>query len=452
MSTEQQSEQEIRQQEIANLRRDGIVPFEYKYDVTSSIAEVLKKYEGLQVEEEAKDKLSLAGRIIARRGHGKAQFGNLMDDSGTIQYYAKLDLLGDGPYALLERLNTGDFIGIEGVAFRTKRGELSIKIEKLTLLTKTIAPLPEKYHGLTDKELRYRYRYLDLIANPQVKDVFRKRSEIIRLIREFLHKQGFVEVETPVLQTVAGGAAARPFVTHHNALDMDLSLRISHEIPLKKLIVGGFEKVYELGKAFRNEGISYKHNPEYTLMELYQAYTDYEGMMELMEEICSYLVHQLYGTHVIQYQGQTVDFTTPWPRVEYTEINLDEFEEKTIRPTFLVNYPKAESPLAKPHRSRADIVERFEVVCCGMEIANAYSELSDPLDQRERFMDQARQRAAGNEEATMMDEEFVKALEHGLPPTGGLGIGIDRIVMILTDQASVRDVILFPHMREKQES
>ena len=309
--------------------------------------------------------------------------------------------------------------------------------------------MPEKYHGLQDKELRYRYRYLDLIANPEIKDVFRKRSLIIQLIREFLNKSDFIEVETPVLQTQAGGAAARPFLTHHNALDMELSLRIAHELPLKKLIVGGFEKVYELGKVFRNEGISYKHNPEYTLLELYQAYADYETMMNLTEEIFAHLVHELFGTHVIEYLGKSIDFSTPWPRVEVGEVNVDEFEEKTMQPTFLVNYTKDESPLAKPHRSREGLVERFEVICAGMEIANAYSELSDPIDQRDRFVDQAKQREAGDEEANPLDEDFVKALEHGMPPTGGLGIGIDRLVMILTNQASVRDVILFPHMREK---
>jgi lysyl-tRNA synthetase class 2 len=445
------NEFDIRKQAIQDLRAAGVVPFAYRFEATTTMGAILSEFAALEAGQEGPAPVRVAGRIMARRGHGKAQFGNLMDDSGSIQYYAQLDTLGEAVYASFDQLHTGDIIGVEGVPFRTKRGELSIKLSTFTLLTKTLRPLPEKHHGLQDKELRYRHRYLDLIANPEVKDVFRKRSKIIQLVREFLNDDGFIEVECPVLQPIAGGAAARPFVTHHNALDMDLFLRIAHELPLKKLIVGGFEKVYELGKVFRNEGISFKHNPEYTLLELYEAYTDYEGMMELMEELCSFLVHSLYGTSTVEYQGHTIDFSTPWPRVEATSVNPDEFEEKTMQPTFLVNYPKEDSPLAKPHRSLPGLVERFEVICCGMEIANAYSELSDPIDQRERFVDQAKKRKAGDEEANMMDEEFVLALEHGMPPTGGLGIGIDRLVMILTNQASVRDVILFPHMRDKGE-
>ncbi|MFC1478906.1 lysine--tRNA ligase [Candidatus Margulisiibacteriota bacterium] len=445
------NEAELRRQLVDDLRKDGINPFEYNYEPSISIAEILNKYESLETEAESADTVKIAGRIIARRGHGKAQFGNVMDESGAMQYYAKLDVIGENKYELFNHLHTGDFIGIEGIPFRTRRGELSIKICNFILLTKTIRPLPEKYHGLQDKELRYRYRYLDMIANPDIKDVFRKRSQIIQMIREFLNNAGFIEVETPMLQVQAGGAAARPFITHHNALDMQLFMRIAHELPLKKLIVGGFEKIYEIGKVFRNEGISFKHNPEYTLLELYQAYADYETMMELTEEVVSFLVHKLYGTHTIEYQGQTIDFSTPWARVEVSEVDPDEFEAKTYQPTFLVNYKKEDSPLAKPHRSRDGMVERFELICGCMEIANAYSELSDPIDQRERFVEQAKMRAAGDEEANPMDEDFVRALEHGMPPTGGLGIGIDRLVMILTNQASVRDVILFPHMREKPE-
>ncbi|MFH1429631.1 MAG: lysine--tRNA ligase [Candidatus Margulisiibacteriota bacterium] len=445
------SEADIRRQLVDDLRKGGVNPFEYNYDTSISIAEILSKYAVLKDEEESTDSFKIAGRIIARRGHGKAQFGNIMDESGAIQYYAKLDVIGENKYELFNHLHAGDFIGIEGVPFRTRRGELSIKINNFILLTKTIRPMPEKYHGLQDKELRYRYRYLDLIANPDIKDVFRKRSQIIQMVREFLNNSGFIEVETPMLQVQAGGAAARPFITHHNALDMQLFMRIAHELPLKKLIVGGFEKIYEIGKVFRNEGISFKHNPEYTLLELYQAYADYENMMELTEELISFLVHKLYGTHTIEYQGQTIDFNTPWARVEVSEVDPDEFEAKTYQPTFLVNYKKEDSPLAKPHRSREGVVERFELICCNMEIANAYSELSDPIDQRERFVEQAKMRAAGDEEASPMDEDFVRALEHGMPPTGGLGIGIDRLVMILTNQVSIRDVILFPHMREKPE-
>jgi len=443
------NEYELRTKLVDDLRKKGTNPFDYKYERNTSIADILNNFKDLATEEEATKEISIAGRIMAQRGHGKAQFGNIMDETGSIQFYAKTDILGESSYSLFNQLHTGDIIGLDGIPFRTKRGELSIKIIKFTLLTKTLRPLPEKYHGLQDKELRYRYRYLDLLANPEIKEVFQKRSKIIQLIRTFLHNEEFIEVETPVLQSLAGGATARPFITHHNTLDTDLYLRIAHELPLKKLIVGGFEKIYELGKVFRNEGISFKHNPEYTLLELYQAYADYESMMELTEELFSFLVHQLYGKKEIVYQDHVINFQTPWPRVEATQIDIDSFEQKTIQPTFIINYLKEDSPLAKPHRTRDGLVERFELICAGMEVANAYSELSDPIDQRQRFQDQVKKRETGDEEACPMDEDFVTALEHGLPPTGGLGIGIDRLVMILTNQPSIRDVILFPHMRDK---
>jgi lysyl-tRNA synthetase class 2 len=346
-------------------------------------------------------------------------------------------------------VDLGDIIGATGKMFRTRRGELSLKIEKFELLTKALLPLPEKFHGLTDKETRYRQRYLDLIANPEVKDVFLKRSRILRLLRELLDGEGFIEVETPVLQMIPGGAAARPFKTFHNALAMDLYLRISLELPLKRLIVGGFEKVYEIGRVFRNEGISYKHNPEYTLMELYQAYMDCEGMLQLTERLISGVVRGLTGGYKIQYAGKEIDFTAPWQRVVYGDIkNLDAFEAETVHPVFIVDFPLADSPLAKKHRAKPGLVERFELLIAGMELANAYSELNDPVDQDERFDEQVRQRAAGNLEANMKDEDYITALKHGMPPTGGLGIGIDRLVMLLTGQESIRDVLLFPHMRE----
>ncbi len=443
-----QSEREIRRKKLEELLTGGEMPFKYGFDKTHAIGDILDTYASLKDEEESTETVRIAGRIVARRGHGKASFGNVQDETGKIQYYCKLDVLGEKAYALYEKLDTGDIVGIVGQPFRTKRGELSIKVQECTLLTKSLHPLPEKWHGLTDKELRYRQRYVDLISNPDVKKVFKDRSRIIHMIRQFLDNEGFMEVETPVLQPSAGGAAARPFITHHNTLDMDLYLRIALELHLKRLIVGGFEKVYEIGRVFRNEGISFKHNPEYTLMELYQAYTDYNGMMDLMERLVTDLVMKIHGTLVIDYAGEKIDFTRPWKRVKATEIDPDAFEKVTMNPTFIIDYPLESSPLCRPHRNDPKLLERFETICGKMEIANAYSELTDPIDQRQRLEKQAAQHERGDEEANMMDEDFVQALEYGMPPTGGLGIGIDRIVMLLTGQESIRDVILFPHMRD----
>lgn len=442
------SEYETRKLKLKKITESGTNPYPYGYQTSISVKNILDKYSQLVNEEAAKETYRIAGRIVAKRGHGKAAFGNILDQTGKIQYYAKVDALGEDAYNKLLDLDVGDFIGIEGYPFRTKRGELSIHVDRYELLSKAIRPLPEKFHGLNDKETRYRQRYLDLIANPEVKDVFAKRSKIIHLVRQFLDKEGFMEVETPVLQTIPGGAAARPFKTFHNALSMDLFLRISLELPLKRLIVGGFEKVYEIGRVFRNEGISFKHNPEYTLMELYQAYVDYEEMMNLTERLMSTVAKELTGSYVVDYCGEKIDFTPPWKRVQYKDVNPDEFEKQTMNPTFIIDYPLEESPLAKKHRSKPGMVERFELICGRMEMANAYSELNDPIDQNERFDEQVRQRASGNEEANMKDSDFITALEHGMPPTGGLGIGIDRLVMVLTGQESIRDVILFPHMRE----
>ena len=444
------SEPEMRLKKLRDLRAAGEDPYKYNCERNITVAELLTKYSYLKEEEEAPEIYKIAGRVVAKRGHGKASFGNIQDQTGKIQYYAKVDVLGEKDYEkLLHYVDMGDILWVQGKMFRTKRGELSLKLEKYELLTKSLLPLPEKFHGLQDKETRYRQRYLDLIANPDVKDVFQKRSKILRLVRELLDNENFIEVETPVLQMIPGGAAARPFKTFHNALAMELYLRISLELPLKRLIVGGFEKVYEIGRVFRNEGISYKHNPEYTLLELYQAYTDCAEMMQLTERVISGVVKALTGDYKIQYAGKEIDFTTPWKRIEHGQIkNMDAFEAEVLNPTFVVDFPLADSPLAKKHRSKPDLVERFELYISGMELANAYSELNDPLDQDERFDEQVRQRAAGNLEANMKDEDYIIALKHGMPPTGGLGIGIDRLVMLLTGQESIRDVLLFPHMRE----
>ncbi len=445
------SELAVRREKLKNIIASGENPYPYNYERTATLQEVHEKYGHLKEEESSEEIHKLAGRIIAKRGQGKASFGNIIDQSGNLQYFAKVDLLGEEAYEKLLKLDTGDFIGFEGKIFRTKRGELSIRVDKYTLLSKSLRPLPEKFHGLQDKETRYRQRYLDLISNPEVKEVFWKRSKIIHTVRRLLDQEGFMEVETPVLQTIPGGAAARPFKTFHNALSMELYLRISLELPLKRLIVGGFEKVYEIGRVFRNEGISFKHNPEYTLLELYQAYVDCDEMMNLTERVISGAAKEITGSYVVDYCGEKIDFTPPWQRVQYKDVDPDEFEKQTLNPTFIIDYPLEESPLAKKHRNKPGFVERFELICGRMEMANAYSELNDPIDQNERFDDQVKQRASGNEEANMKDNDFITALEHGMPPTGGLGIGIDRLVMILTGQESIRDVILFPHMREKQE-
>ncbi|GBR75468.1 lysyl-tRNA synthetase [Candidatus Termititenax persephonae] len=444
------SEPEMRLKKMQDMRAAGDEPYKYDCERDAFIADLLQKYESLPPEGESAEAYKIAGRVVAKRGHGKASFGNILDQSGKIQYYAKMDLLGEEAYhKLLHGVDLGDIVGAEGKIFRTQRGELSIRLEKLTILTKALLPLPEKFHGLTDKETRYRQRYLDLIANPEVKNVFVRRSQILRLTRELLDKEGFIEVETPVLQMIPGGAAARPFKTFHNALAMDLYLRISLELPLKRLIVGGFEKVYEIGRVFRNEGISYKHNPEYTLMELYQAYTDCAGMLRLTERLISGVVKALTGGYKIPYGAKEIDFTTPWPRVPYGDIkDMDKFEAETVNPVFVVDFPLADSPLAKKHRAKPGLVERFELIIAGMELANAYSELNDPVDQDARFDEQVKQRAAGNLEANMKDEDYIVALQHGMPPTGGLGIGMDRLVMLLTGQESIRDVLFFPHMRE----
>lgn len=483
------SETEVRLKKLEQCRNSGDEPFKYKFDRSHAIKEVCKKYAHLQSGEKTDDTVVLAGRLMAKRGHGKATFGNVADENGAIQYYANIDDLGEETYNNLLHLDVGDIIGIEGKPFVSKRGELSVRLAKFTLLTKSLHPLPEKFHGLQDKETRYRQRYVDLIANPEVRHVFQDRAKIVHFIRDYLHKDDFIELETPVLQTIYGGASARPFETHHNTLDQKLYMRIALELPLKRLMVGGFERIFEIGRVFRNEGVSYKHNPEYTLLELYQAYADYHDIMALTETLLSELVKAHTGSTKITYQDNEIDFTPPFRRLtmkdalkEYadTDIDLDAaglakratelgcdipeqhhrgelintiydkcVEDKLIQPTFIMDHPWETSPLAKRKADDPRYVERFELIINTMEVANAFSELNDPIDQKERFEDQVKAREAGFDETHMMDEDYVTALSYGMPPTGGLGIGIDRVVMLLTDQASIRDVIAFPHMRDK---
>jgi len=484
------NELEVRKNKLDELIQNGENPFKYTYKANASVEETLKKYDHITIEDMISEEYSLAGRLIARRGHGKACFANILDQTGKIQLYAKQDVLGEEKYKAFEKLDIGDIVGIKGVPFRTHKGELSLRLTDLTLLTKSLHPLPEKFHGLTDKELRYRKRYVDLIANPEIRETFLIRSKIISFIRRYLENKNFMEVETPILNPIAGGATARPFITHHNALDMDLFMRIAPELYLKRIIVGGFEKVFEIGRVFRNEGISYKHNPEYTLLELYEAYADYYDIMNLTENILSSALMEVKGTMQFTYQGVDLDFKPPFCRMtmtdavkKYTGIDIDQplesikkqalakkvevtadltkgqtinmiydelVEHHLIQPTFILDYPIETSPLAKKKRDNDKLVERFELIVNGMEIANAFSELNDPIDQRERFLEQVKEREAGDEEAQMMDTNYVEALEYGMPPTGGLGIGIDRIVMLFTDSASIRDVIFFPHMRNKE--
>eukprot|EP01047_Picozoa_sp_COSAG01_P000256 COSAG01_NODE_4_length_55812_cov_1344.168109_18_plen_498_part_00 len=487
--TEQQ-EYTQRVSKLEKLVSEGKTAFAFKYDRTHRNTSFVDAFDHLTDEAllaESTQKIRIAGRLISKRGHGKAFFGHVLDESVSLQIYSNLDLLGQ-ELSVLQRLDIGDWVGIEGTPFRTKRGELSVKVHDFTLLSKALLPLPEKYHGLQDKELRYRYRYLDLATNMDVRAIFKKRSAIISFIRSFLEKREFMEVETPVLQPIYGGAAARPFVTHHNELKQDLYLRIALELYLKRLVVGGFERVFEIGRVFRNEGISYKHNPEYTLLELYQAYVDYEAMMQLTEDLFREAVQACCGSLQISYQGQDLDFSKPFRRLrmvdaiqEYVGVDVNDedalrqkakalrldvpdgaskgqliselydscVESKLIQPTFVIDYPWETSPLAKRRADDPSFVERFECIICGMELANAFSELTDPLDQQARFEDQMKAKEAGWEDAHEMDEDFIQALKHGMPPTGGLGIGVDRFVMLLCDARSIRDILFFPHMRQK---
>jgi lysyl-tRNA synthetase, class II len=486
-------QEQQRRHKLEALRERGIEPYQSRFDRSHSSAEAIRLFETVEKTggpDSRSERVALAGRIVAIRVMGKATFAHIQDFAGRIQLLAKVDKLGEEAYRRFTDLDLGDIVGVHGTLFRTKRGEITCEIDDVVLLAKALRPLPEKYHGLRDKELRYRQRYLDLIANPEVMDVFLTRSRVVEETRTFLKGRGFVEVETPVLQAMAGGAAARPFRTHHNALDMELYLRIALELYLKRLIIGGFDRVFEIGRIFRNEGMDQWHSPEYTMLELYQAYTDVEGMMELTESLVIHLVERVKGTPTISYQGQEIQITRPFKRIEMVEAvsqAVDEdlyhadvptlqrlikkydiepkpglgwggliaelFEElvqdKLVQPTFVLGHPVEVSPLARRRVSDPRLTDRFELMIAGEEIANAFSELNDPDDQRSRFEDQARARAAGDDETHPMDEDFLTALEYGFPPTGGMGLGVDRLVAILTDQPSIRDVILFPSLRSR---
>lgn len=472
------------------LEQQGINPYPYTFDKTHDNQTLQTQYAQLASGTETEDKVNVAGRIMALRNSG--MFMDLLDSSGKIQVFCHKENLSEADLQLLKQLDIGDIIGITGTIRRTPRGELSVKAIHLTILSKSLLPLPEKFHGLSDKEIRYRQRYLDLIMNEETRETLRKRSHIVATIRQYFLEKGFLEVETPMLQTLAGGAAARPFITHHNALDLEMYLRIAPELFLKRLVVGGLaEKVFEMNRNFRNEGISPKHNPEFTMLEAYQAYADYHNMMELVEDVISTTAQKVLGTQTITYQEQTINLARPWQRMtmieavqketglDFNTIRLAQeaqdaakeiglepehtwtwgktleyiFEEKVepklIQPIHIIDYPKETSPLAKSHRHDPRLVERFETRIYGWEVANAFSELSDPLDQRARFEAQLKDREAGDDEAHQLDEDYITALEYGMPPAGGLGIGIDRLVMLLTNSLSIRDVISFPTMRPR---
>ncbi|NLK68170.1 MAG: lysine--tRNA ligase [Clostridiaceae bacterium] len=478
----------VRRQKLIELQEKGKDPFHVvKYNVTHKTKQILDSFEELEGQT-----VSIAGRLMAKRGMGKTSFCDLLDRDGRIQLFFRINDIGEEVYEEFKKLDIGDIIGVEGTVFKTRMGEISIRVSEYTLLSKSLRPLPEKFHGLKDTDLRYRQRYLDLIVNPDVANTFILRSKIITAIRSFLDKRGFIEVETPLLNLIPGGANARPFITHHNTLDLDMYLRIAPELYLKRLIVGGMEKVYELGRMFRNEGMSIKHNPEFTMLELYEAYTDYYGMMELTEALYNYIADEVFGTKVFQYQEHEIDVSIPWARLtmtdavkKYTNIDFDDVssyeeavsiakekgldveglnskgeilnlffeefvEDKLIQPTFIIDYPVEVSPLTKRKPDKPELTERFELFITGREMANAYSELNDPIDQKERFLEQVKKREQGDEEANMMDEDYVLALEHGLPPTGGLGVGIDRLVMLFTNSYSIRDVLLFPTMKPRE--
>ncbi len=481
-------EQRIR--EIEDIRNSGVNPFPYSFEVTHRLSEINQAFNGLEDGEKKEDaKLSAAGRIMAVRYHGKSIFAVIQDGADRLQCYLNVSIGKDEFSFFKDHVKVGDFVGVKGFPFRSHTGELTVFVELYELLSKAIRTLPEKWHGLTDKEKIYRQRYVDMIVNKESFDRFRARFEIIRMVREFMNSERFVEVETPILQFVTGGATARPFVTKINVFDMDMYLKIAHELYLKRYIIGGFDAVYEIGKCFRNEGVSYKHNPEFTMIECYKAYADYNYMMDLTERLVSHVVERINGTTKITYQGREVDFTRPWKRIKmrdyikekldadivedsderlaqilkdnkalpeirerghYIEKLWDLVEDTIVNPTFLLEHPVDISPLAKRHRKDPRITERFEAIVLGNELANAFSELNDPIDQRKRFEAQAEMRASGDEEAQMIDHDFLRALEYGMPPTGGLGIGIDRLIMFATDAPTIKDVIAFPLVRPEE--
>lgn len=486
---------QIRRDKLDELRTLGIDPFGGKFERTHQAKQIVDSYSDAAKEELESQaiEVSIAGRIMQKRGMGKAGFAHIQDLSGRIQIYARKDAVPEAQYQAFEMLDIGDIIGVRGVVFKTNTGEVSVKAKEIAVLSKSLLPLPDKFHGLKDVELRYRQRYVDLIVNPDVQQTFITRSRIIQSMRRYLDSRGYLEVETPTLHTIAGGAAARPFITHHNALDMQLYMRIAIELHLKRLIVGGLEKVYEIGRVYRNEGISTRHNPEFTMIELYEAYADYKDIMALTESLIAHIAQEVLGTTKIVYQGQEVDLAPPWRRVSMVDLVkeatgvdfsvdmtdeeahllakehnvkvephmtfghilnafFEEFVEHTlIQPTFVTGHPVAISPLAKKSEADPRFTDRFELFIVAREHANAFTELNDPIDQRQRFEAQLVEREQGNDEAHEMDEDFIRALEFGMPPTGGLGIGIDRLVMLLTDAPSIRDVLLFPHMRERSE-
>ncbi|MCY3771710.1 MAG: lysine--tRNA ligase [Gemmatimonadetes bacterium] len=470
------------------MRTRGIDPYPVRYDVSHPAQTILEQAEDLI---ESAGPVTVAGRIVSKRGHGKSGFAHLLDRTGRIQVYVRLDRVGSGEYEIYDQLiEVGDFLGVKGAVFRTRTGEITVMADELKLLSKSLRALPEKWHGLRDVETRYRQRYVDLIINPGVKEVFLKRSRLIRSIQRFMDDEGFVEVETPILQPLYGGALARPFKTHHQALDMPLYMRIADELYLKRLIVGSMERVYEIGHDFRNEGIDRTHNPEFTMLEFYIAYVDYRYIMDLVERLFVRVFQEVNGTLNHTYQDQPIDMTPPWPRLsmldairEHAEVDvsglataelaavcgdrgldvnaelgrgkmIDELferfvQDRLVNPTFITDYPVEISPLAKRHRENPDLTERFELFICGSEFANAFSELNDPVDQRRRFEEQAEMQRKGDGEAHAMDHDYLRAMEYGMPPTGGCGIGIDRLAMLITDSANIKDVLLFPHLRRE---
>ena len=477
---------QVRIDKMHKIEEHGWKPFGYRFLYTHRAADIAAQFDELS---EKETEVKMAGRIMAIRGHGKTCFMDMQDKTGRIQVYVRKDVIGEENYALIKLMDIGDTVGITGTAFRTHMGELSIKAASVEMLSKSLRPLPEKWHGLKDVETRYRQRYVDLIVNPEVRETFVKRSQIIKSVREVLDSHDFLEVETPILNTIAGGAAARPFISYHNALDMQVYMRIAPELYLKRLIVGGMDRVYEMGRVFRNEGIDNRHNPEFTSVEIYQAFADYRDMMDLTEEVVVKTAEKVLGTTTINYEGTTIELASPWKRMsmieavkEYSgkdftnvtdleearaiakELNVaieptfgigkiinacfEEYvEDKLVQPTFITGHPKEISPLAKSNPENPEITDRFEAYIYGREICNGFTELNDPIDQKERFLKQVEERANGDEEANMMDEDFVNALEYGLPPTGGLGIGIDRLVMFLTNSSTIRDVLFFPTMK-----
>ncbi len=475
-------------EKLEEIRQLGVNPYPYKYSPTHTTQEIREQFAEVGDQPDETQSVRIAGRIMTKRDHGKSGFAHLQDASGRLQIYVRQNAIGEEVYQVYRKLDVGDVIGIDGPVFRTRTGEITVLANEFELLAKSLRPPPEKWHGLQNKETRYRQRYADLMMNPEVKQVFINRTRMVQAVREYLNQYGFIEVETPILQPIYGGATARPFITHHNALDMPLYLRIANELYLKRLIVGGFDRVYEFSKDFRNEGIDHDHSPEFTMIELYQAYADYEDIMCLTENLIAHAAQTVLGTTEITYQGDSISLAPPWRRLtmiesirEEADINVDKLSDEDLRdavldagvdlegatprgkliaelfeayvepnlvqPTFIYDYPIEISPFAKKKRGSDRFVERFEFFIAHMEMGNAFSELNDPIDQRERFIEGAKKQGTDDEDALMIDEDYLRALEYGMPPTGGLGFGIDRLAMLLTDQTSIRDVILFPQMR-----